>query len=265
MQERQARERRERIEAARRALAERYAADPAGVSQFNLRMERLSRARKREQQRVDHLVLGLPRPAPVLIRPAGMSRQEWKVERKRLIAEGARLEPGIEEALQLRERWADKRFGTPETWEGAERRHADSLAQLERNGTIDKEQSEWAAEIANVYRSLESDVAIKVASLEARVDQSRRGGEVVERIRRVRMHLAYSRWRDLIPEPRAMILEMLVGDTIGYTVAAKRYRMGNIRAKRLMVAAIDLWPVCVDAVCKLYSDSDIEAARNAAK
>lgn len=258
--QREDRERLERIQLARAALAERYANDPEGVARFNQRMMRISQARKREQQRVDHLVMGKPRPAPdALVRPAGMPRPEWKVLRKRLQAEGARLSPGIEEAVRLRENWSHKHFGTPETWENAKHTHADALIQLERNGTINKDQAEWAAEIANVYRSIESDVAVKVASLEARVDQSRRGGQVVEGIRRVRMHLAYGYWRDRLPAPKQMILDMIVGDPIGYTVAAKRYRVHNRKAKRLLIGALDIWPECVAQAHRNASAKEIEA------
>jgi hypothetical protein len=264
MVERRVRERLERIAQARQALADRYAADPAGVDRFNARMQRLAQARKREQQRIDHLVLGKPRPKPEpgsLTKPAGVSNRDWKVMRKRLLAEGARLEPGIEEALQLREAWSHKQFGTPETWEHAEKTHTDCLVQLERNGSIDKEQLEWAAQIANVYRSLESDVAIKVASLEARVDQSRRATAAVEGVRRVRLHLAYGYWRDQLPDPKQMILDMIVGDPIGYTVAAKRYGVHNRKAKRLLIAAIDSWPECVDRAHRLYSADEIKTAQ----
>lgn len=254
----------ERIKAARKALAERYASDPKAVEQFNKRMARLAQAAKRERQRIDHLVLGKPRPDPILIRPAGMSRQEWKVVRKELQAQGAKLEPGIEEAFAQREAWGHKREGTPETLSQAGK-HQDCLVQLEANGTIDKDQLEWAAEIANVYRSIESDVAVTVASLEARVDQSRSHRHLVgESIRRVRLHHAYTIWRDLIPLPKQMVLDMIVGDTIGYTVAAKRYGVHNRKAKRLLIEAIDRWPSCVDRAYRTVGLDDVERLNAAA-
>lgn len=255
----------ERIARARQELADRYAADPGAVTAFNLRMARLAAARKRERQRVDHLVLGQSRPKPVPVKPAGMSRAEWKLERKRQLAAGAQLEPGIEEAMKRKEAWSHKQTGTPETHEHAERTHADALIQLERNGTIDKEQLEWAAQIANVYRSLEADVALKVASFEARVDTSRQyGGLVVESVRRVRLHLAYGYWREGLPQPRQMVLDMIVGDPIGYTVAAKRYGVHNRKAKRFLLDAINAWPDCVGRAYRVHSEDDIQAAANAA-
>ncbi|MGE4338771.1 MAG: hypothetical protein AB7E55_22740 [Pigmentiphaga sp.] len=228
------------IAAARDEMARRHAANPDAVPQFNLRMARLAAARKREQQRFDHLVMGKPRPVERVTEGRKSGRR-----RPKTVERPVRLEPGIEEAVQLREAWDHKVYGTPETHERASRTHSGALAQLNRNGTITNDQLEWAAQIANVYRSLEADVAVKVASLEARVDQSRRSGDAAESVYRVRMHLAYGYWRDLIPVPKQLVLDMIVDDAIGYTIAARIYRVHNRRAKRLLLEALDRWPRCV--------------------
>ena len=247
-----------RINEARARLADQHAADP--VDRYQTRMAKLQAARKRERERVIHLVLGEPRPIERLtVGKRGGRRKPRRVERP------AQLSPGIDEAVQLREDWSHKANGTPETWHRAMNTHDGALAQLHRNGTIDNEQLEAAAEIANVYRSIEADVAVTVASLEARVDQSRSNSAMVgESVRRVRMHLAYGYWRDALPPPKQLVLDMIVGDAVGYTIAAKRYGIHNRRAKRLLIAALDHWPACVDRACKLYSAEDIAAAREAA-
>ncbi|NML88741.1 hypothetical protein HHL26_06625 [Sphingobium sp. TB-6] len=244
----------ERIAKARADLAAAYAADPEGVARFNARMSRLASARKREQQRIEHLVLGLPRPVERVMEGKRKGRSKPK-----MVERPMRLEPGIEEAVRVREAWDHKAYGTPETWERSTRTHDGALIQLHRNGTIDKDQLEWAAQIANVYRSLEADVAVKVASLEARVDQSRGGGRAAEGVLRVRMHLAYGYWRDLLPMPKQMVLDMIVGDAVGFTVAARRYRVHNRRARRELIAAIDRWPLCVAAAFSLVGREEIEA------
>src|SRR3546814_19635266 len=82
--------------------------------------------------------------------------------------------PELEARLQIKERWAHKKFGTPETWE-RDGVHTDCLIQLEKNGTLTADQIEWADEIANVYSSIESDVTVSIASLTARVDESQNG------------------------------------------------------------------------------------------
>lgn len=244
----------ERIAKARADLAAAYAADPAGVERFNARMARLASARKREQQRVDHLVLGLPRPVERVTEGKRKGRRKPK-----MVDMPVTLEPGIEEAVQIREAWNHKAYGTPETWERSTSTHDGALIQLHRNGTIDKDQLEWAAQIANVYRSLEADVAVKVASLEARVDQSRGGGRAAEGVLRVRLHLAYGYWRDMLPMPKQLVLDMIVGDAIGYSVAAKRHRVHNRKAKRELIAAIDRWPRCVAAAFSLVGRDEIDA------
>jgi hypothetical protein len=239
-----------RLALARHKLREQHDRDPTAVPQHGSRDARLGKAlkrQKRENQRLDHLVLGHERPT---------SRAATKRGRKRK-GQPIQLEPGIEEAVAVRERWSHKQ-GTPETHEHASRTHQGALAQLHANGTIDNEQLEWAAEIANVHRSIESDVTIGNASLEARVDCSGRGGTVQESIRRVRLHVAYGYWREQLPMPKRLVLDMIVGDAVGYTVAAARYRVHNRKAKRLLLEAIDRWPACVTRAYRSVSEEHLE-------
>ncbi|WP_232307438.1 hypothetical protein [Sphingobium chungbukense] len=243
------------IAAARQALIDDAAREPARVTALNARLARIDAARKRERQRIDHLVLGLPRPIERVTEGKRKGRSKPK-----LIERPMRLEPGIEEAMQVREAWGHKVNGTPETWERSTRTHDGSLVQLHRNGTIDKNQLEWAAQIANVYRSLEADVAVKVASLEARVDQSKHhGGQAAESVYRVRMHLAYGYWRDMLPMPKQMVLDMIVGDTIGYSVAAHRYRVHKRKAKRFLLDALNRWPMCVAHAFSMVDRRTVDA------
>lgn len=241
----------ERIAKARAELARHIAADPKGYDRAKARMARLTAAAKRERERFETRVLGkLPAPPPVGSRPKGMSKAEWKIEKRR------RQEDALAEQ-SLAAKWSHKQ-GTPETLEHASTTHQGALAQLHQNGTIDAEQLEWAAQIANVHRSIEADVTVSVASLEARVDQSRRIDLAGESVRRVRLHHAYTIWRDGLPAPKRLVLDMLVGEPIGYTVAAKRYGVHNRRAKRALIDAIDRWPVCVSLAYRIISDTDVE-------
>lgn len=247
----------QRIAKAREDLAARYAADPAAVAGFEARMARLAAARKRERERVEMLVLGGKRPTEK--RVIGKRHGKRKPTRKVVPVE---LTPGIEEAVQLRERWQHKANGTAETHEAASRTHQGALAQLFANGTIDIEQLEWAAQIANVHRTIEADVAVLVASLEARVDQSRNSDSIVtESLHRIRMSIAYTQWREALPHPRQMVLDMIVGDAIGYSVAARRYRVHNRKARRVLIEAINDWPGFVDRAYRLWSDDEIERVR----
>ncbi|HEX2594791.1 MAG TPA: hypothetical protein VHL34_25025 [Rhizomicrobium sp.] len=239
-----------RIAEARADLAARYAADPEGVQRFQSRMANLAAVRKRERERFERLVLGTPpEPEPMPKKPTGMSKAEWKVEK-------ARIQKERKASAAEADRFEGK-AGTPQTLAFASSTHTGSLEQLERNGTITKDQREWAAEIANVYRSIEAEVGIKVASLEARVDNDRAAGNrVAEGVKRVRLHAAYSEWRDALPPPKQMVLDMIVGDAIGYSVAAKRYRVGKLRAKRALIEALDRWPRYVQAAFRDISEDE---------
>jgi hypothetical protein len=248
----------ERIAASRAELARRYAEDPAAVTQFQARMARLATARKREQERFETRCLGVLPPAPnVGPKPKGMSKAEWRIEKRR------RQDAALADQ-SLAAKWSHVREATPETMENASRTHQGALMQLYKNGTIDAEQLEYAAQIANVHRSIESDVAVNVASLEARVDQSRRPSDLVgESVRRVRLHHAYTTWRDALPAPKGLVLDMIVGDAIGYTVAAKRYRVHNRTAKRRLIDALEAWPEHVRTAYRLIDQRVVDALQAA--
>lgn len=139
--------------------------------------------------------------------------------------------------LSLAEKWKGKP-GTPETHEHVSTHGEDFLTRLFRAGRIDREHHASALEIAQVVQQIEGDVAVRTASLEARVDTSHgRGARLEEGFNRVRHHMAYSRWRRETPRLR-LVLDMINGD-------AKPADSASIR---LLVAALDHWRACVDAV-----------------
>jgi hypothetical protein len=41
-----------------------------------------------------------------------------------------------------------------------------------------------------------------------------------------------------------LVLDMLIGDPIGFTVAARRHHVHHRKARRELIAAIDRWPQC---------------------
>lgn len=201
-----------------------------------------------ERQRVAHLVLGASRPKPASI---GKGRSKRRVP--------IVLAPGIEEAVALRERWSHKQ-GTPETHEHCARTREGSLARLYQTGAIDAEQLASALQIAEVVERIGADVAVRTASLETRVDETRLGdGGFHERLGRVRREMAYTRWRAAAIGPIGALLEMIVGD-VGFTVVARRHRMHNRRAKRLLLDALDLWPTVLLDVCKDIDPATLAAA-----
>lgn len=195
-------------------------------------MTAIAASRAREAARVDRLVLGKPRPVPV-INTTGLGKQERKAAR----AAALRIHQA---AVEADREWTG-REATPETLRAVATRREGSLARLYRSGDITADQLAAAEMIAAAHRIVVGDVAVAIASIEARVDRSPRGsGCFYEALGAVRVEVAYTRWRAALPAA-AVVLDMVVGG-IGFTVAARRHKMADRRAKRLLVEALDLWP-----------------------
>lgn len=216
----------------------------------------LTTAMLAERERIDHLVMGKPRPAPTVITTK-------KRGRRKVIAKlPCVLSPGVEEAVRVRETYGGG-HATPETLcYHRERRHEGALAQLHRNGSLTDKQLDWAMQIAYAAESIERDVDVRTASLEARVDQSRRGAEVEQLIGTVRLHMAYTDWRKRLPMPKRLVLDMLVGEPIGFSVAARRFGVHHRKAKRLLLQAIDRWPECLARAERSVSEDDLQRVRD---
>jgi len=174
----------------------------------------------------------------------------------------AREERGFRKGrVEMADRWDHKREGTIETHEHASRTHQGALARLWHSGGITADQLAAAVEIAMVAERIGADVAVRTASLETRIDSGRRGdGAFYEALSRVRHEVAYTRWRAAIDGPIGAVLDMVVGETVGFTVVATRYRMHNRRTKKLLIDALDLWPRVLGQVCEEIDRAVIDQA-----
>lgn len=188
-------------------------------------------ATERERQRIAHLVMGAPRPKP------GRNKA-----RKGKVATIVRLAPGIEERVQLRERWSHKAFGTAETHEFAlaELRREGAIARLVVTGALDVHQLAAAEEIATAHQAISADVAVRTARYEQRGSGGGPNAASAERIGAVLREMAYSRWREAIGADGAMLLAIIIDD-MGLVEAARRWRMSNRRAKAILIRALDGW------------------------
>jgi hypothetical protein len=189
-----------------------------------------------ERQRVEHLVLERPRP-----RPTKVPRRR-RGGRRSAASEPMALMPGIEERVALRERWSHKAQGTPETHEHVDTvvRRAGSLARLYATGTIDADQLAAAQEIVETYEAIAAAVSVRSSFTGQRVDAGFRPELAgVEAGGRALRELTYDRWRGAIELP-AMVLTMVVDD-IGLTIAARRWRVSDRRARAVLVDALEGW------------------------
>ena len=131
---------------------------------------------------------------------------------------------------------------------------------LHSRGVITADQLHAAEQIEVANSLVSGDVAVRGASLEARVDNS--GGNrdlLIEGLARVWAELTYSRWRRAIPEPKAMILEMITG-TEAVSRVCRRFNMRWSAARNLLIGALDTWIGLNDKVVEDVDREDIEAA-----
>lgn len=143
---------------------------------------------------------------------------------------------------EVEHRWDHKINATPATLEHAANHRAGPLARLFDSGAIDAEQLAAAVDIADAYERRCREVTVRTASLETRIDAGRRGdGAFYEALGAVQREVAYQRWSAAVRGPLAAVLTMIVGDALGYTIVARRWRMSNRRAKQLLLDALDLW------------------------
>ena len=114
------------------------------------------------------------------------------------------------------------------------------LALYER-GSITEEQFEASVEIARVAEIIAQAVGMRSASLEARVDNSGSAKDLlIEHIGRVRLEATYSKWRDRLPMPKRLVIDMVVEQRPIFATA-RRYRVGHPRARIWLVRALDRW------------------------
>ncbi|KTT72632.1 hypothetical protein [Sphingomonas endophytica] len=198
---------------------------------------------EREKQRVDHLVLGRPRPAPVIgKKPEGMSKIEWKAAKAAMRARGAELADGIEQRVVLVEQFGG-RNGTPETIAhlDARERRAGAIARLYMSGAIDADQLAAADKIAATYRAVMADTPLKTASWETRTGGGGVGGDGVEL---TTIEIAYGRyalewWLRSITQPAAMLA--IVAEDVALTNAARLFALSVPRTRTLLCEALTTW------------------------
>lgn len=132
-------------------------------------------------------------------------------------------------------------------------------------GGIDDEQARSAEEIEAIICVLGGDVGIKSKFLGIRVDDSRGAAHCgMENFAMVRAEIAYSQWRETLPMPRQMIIDMISLPQALFNTA-RSYRIGWPVARKRLISALDRWPVIKDRVWGAVSDEAIVEAQRAAE
>ncbi len=120
-------------------------------------------------------------------------------------------------------------------------RQVSSLALLHDKGQLTSEQYSAALQIARVAETIERSVSVRCASLEARVDNSGSAHDpLLESLTVARLQVAYRRWRERLPMPRRMIVDMVIADR-SLVATARVYGVPWRKARARLVDALDQW------------------------
>lgn len=140
------------------------------------------------------------------------------------------------------------------------RKTRSALQAMNSRGRLTDEEYYSALQIARVAERIERDTGTQCAFLEARVDCSGSGNDkVVESLYDVRLERAYTEWRQALPVPRRMIVDMITRDYRLQAIAG-RYRMGWPRAQRLLRNALQDWPDCFARAMRQIDQDDVDLA-----
>lgn len=140
------------------------------------------------------------------------------------------------------------------------RQDKSSLRKMNDSGALSDEQYYSALAIAGVAELIERAVSVKGASLEARVDCSGSAYcPVVESLHAVRMERAYTEWRNRLPMPRRLFVDMVSSDQTLYATA-RSYGMGWPKAQRLLRLALDRWPEIYRRAMNAIDQDDVDEA-----
>ncbi|HEX5183599.1 MAG TPA: hypothetical protein VFW19_10665 [Allosphingosinicella sp.] len=214
-------------------------------------------ASRGEPKKLEPRVLAIRESAESRLRalPAPEERERIKAARRTEQREADERAQG--ERLRIAARWSHKNEGTAQTHDYASKTRQGALARLFLAGDISRDEWAWAGEIAMAAEAIERDVAVRIVGYEMRIDCSASGrNEVREGPLAIRMQVAYSHWRRWLPDPKRMILDMIVGEPKPYSAAAKEYGVHKRKSKRLLLGALQMWPDALEA-----AEVEIEAAR----
>lgn len=161
---------------------------------------------------------------------------------------------------RLLDRWGHKR-GTPETYEqisyvreGDRQSGIDRMAEI---GQISTEQHAAAMDICFVAERIESAVSVRSGNIEARVDCQGAGrDQLIESLGIIRLEMVYSAWRDRLPMPKRMVIDM-VTNTQSLVRTARSYGVPWRRARKQLIDALDRWINIREMIWNTIDENDV--------
>ncbi len=139
-------------------------------------------------------------------------------------------------------------------------RQQSALGLMHERGTISPAQFEAAGQIARIAENIARALSLRGSRLEPRVDFGGSARDLLtERLSHVRMEMTYNRWRERLPMPRRMVIDMVIGDR-DLVGTARAHNVPWREARRRLIAALDLWLELRDAVWREVGGEDAALA-----
>lgn len=139
-------------------------------------------------------------------------------------------------------------------------RTSSAITVMHQRGQLTPEQFSAAQEIAFVAEAIARNVGVTCASMEARVDHAGSGRDaLVERLSAVRREQTYNRWRQTLPMPRRLVLDMLLSPR-AMVASARIHNVPWRKARACMIDALDRWNAIGELVRREIGERDVDAA-----
>ncbi|MDE2302978.1 MAG: hypothetical protein KGK11_10510 [Sphingomonadales bacterium] len=121
------------------------------------------------------------------------------------------------------------------------RRNVSALAAMHERGAITPAQFEASRQIADTAERLARAVSIGTMRWEPRIDCAGSGRDfVAERLAHMRLEATYARWRERLPMPRRLVIDMVLADR-DLVATARTHAVPWREARRRLIAALYLW------------------------
>jgi hypothetical protein len=135
-----------------------------------------------------------------------------------------------------------------------------ALAQMHERSAITAAQYEAALQIARIAERISLAGSLRGSRLEPRVDCASSGRDfLAERLNQVRLEMTYTTWRDRLPMPRRMVIDMVVSDR-ELVATARVHNVPWRQARTRLIGALDLW---LELRERIWRDVDAQDAERA--
>jgi len=155
------------------------------------------------------------------------------------------------------------RAGTPETYAKINAvdpgKRQNPVARMFEDGQLTEEQFDAANQIAAVVEAIERIVSVRGASLEARVDCSGAARDLlIESLALIRLDVIYSAWRNRLPTPKRLVIDMLTANR-SLVATARVHRVNWRKARKWMLSALDRWIEIREQHWHAIGEDDVQA------